>query len=223
MNRTAARGSLRSMLLLAAVAITLSTALHVVPQLLRNWIDPAWSMLLLMIVDACVVAIFIRSRSAVLIGLALGALLGAVVLSHQQLLAALPSIVLNLVLASVFATTLRSGETPLIVRVAELDNSAVLSVDFVRYLRSLTQAWTLFFITMAALSLLLAVYAPFEWWSLFVNVLMWPLIGLMFAAEWIVRRIGFPSLPPHTPLYIAARIVAYQRRLVPAEPDSSAR
>ncbi len=36
-------------------------------------------------------------------------------------------------------------------------------------------------------------YAPFEWWSLFVNVLSWPLIGVMFAAEWLVRRVAFPE------------------------------
>ena len=55
---------------------------------------------------------------------------------------------------------------------------------------------------MAALSLILMLYAPFEWWSLFVNVLTWPLIGVMFALgmagapRWLQR---FPAT--HTAVY----------------------
>jgi uncharacterized membrane protein len=207
-----ASGSRRRMWLLAAGAIVLLCALHVVPQLLRAWFDPAWSMLVLMIVDACVVALIVHSRTALLVAILLAALLGAAVWSHQQVLAALPSIALNLMLASVFGATLRQGDTPLIVRIAELDSGA-LAPQFARYLRALTRAWAIFFATMAGLSLVLMLYAPFEWWSLFVNVLAWPLVGVMFAAEWIVRRIGFKELPAHTPLHIVARILAYQRQV----------
>ena len=204
--------STRSIWLLAAVAIVLSIALHVVPQLLRDSFDPAWSMLVLMIVDACVVGLVVRSRTALLVGGVLAALLGAAVLLHQQALSALPSIALNLMFAGVFGATLRQGYTPLIVRIAELDGGA-LAPPFARYLRALTQAWAIFFVTMAGLSLVLILYAPFEWWSLFVNVLMWPLVGMMFAVEWMVRRFAFKELPPHTPLHIVARIVAYQRQV----------
>ena len=106
----------RGMWLITAGAIGLSIALHVVPQLLRDWFDPAWSMLVLMLVDACVVALIIRSRTALLVGVLLAALLAVAVWSHQQILAVLPSVALNLMLASVFGATLRAGETPLIVR-----------------------------------------------------------------------------------------------------------
>lgn len=201
----------RSTWLLAAGAIVLSAALHVIPQLLRDWVNPAWSMLALMVIDAMVVASFVRSRTAMLIGLVLVALLGAAMLLHRQVLAALPSVALNLMLSSVFATTLRRGGTPLIVRIAELDQGA-LTPAFARYLRALTQAWAIFFAAIAALSLALMLYAPFEWWSLFVNVLTWPLIAVMFAAEWLVRRVAFKQLPPHTPLHIVSRILAYQQR-----------
>lgn len=201
----------RGMWLITAGAIGLSIALHVVPQLLRDWFDPAWSMLVLMLVDACVVALIIRSRTALLVGVLLAALLAVAVWSHQQILAVLPSVALNLMLASVFGATLRAGETPLIVGIAELDQGA-LEPKFARYLRGLTQAWAIFFVAMAGLSVMLMLYAPFEWWSLFVNVLAWPLIGVMFIAEWVVRRLGFKELPPHTPLNIATKILAYQRQ-----------
>jgi len=202
----------RSMWLITAGAIALSIALHVVPQLLREQVDPAWSMLVLMFVDACVVALIMRSRTALLVGVALAALLAVAVWSHQQILAVVPSVALNLMLASVFGATLREGETPLIVGIAEFDQGA-LPPKFERYLRGLTEAWALFFVAMAGLSLVLMLYAPFEWWSLFVNVLTWPLIGAMFVVEWGVRRLGFKELPSHTPLRIATKILAYQRQV----------
>ncbi|HKO67734.1 MAG TPA: hypothetical protein VJU53_08010 [Burkholderiaceae bacterium] len=208
------------LLLLAVGAIALSTALHVVPQLLRDSVDPAWSMLVLMTLDACVVALIVRSRTALLVGILLAVLLGITVLSHQQLLAALPSIALNLMLAGVFAVTLRRGETPLIVQIAELDGPV--APNFGRYLQRLTLAWAIFFAAMAALSLLLMLYAPFEWWSLFVNVLTWPLIAAMFVVEWPLRVVCFRKLPRHTPLYIATRIFAYQRQLAQMRAGSRA-
>ena len=61
----------------AAIAIVLSTALHIVPQLLRDVVNPAWSMLGLMIVDAALVALLVRSRTALVIGIVLSMLLGA--------------------------------------------------------------------------------------------------------------------------------------------------
>jgi uncharacterized membrane protein len=217
MSYSADQDSRRSAGLVAAAAVALSIALHVVPQMLQHLVDPAWSMLVLLIIDAGIAALIARSRAAVLIGIVLVVLLGVTVASHQQMLAALPSIALNLLLAVVFGATLRRHETPLIVRIAELDDPSELTPRFTRYLRALTVAWTMFFIVMALSSLLLMLYAPFEWWSLFVNVLTWPLIGLMFAAEWAVRRAAFPDLPAHTPMYIATRVFAYRRHAATAQ------
>jgi uncharacterized membrane protein len=122
------------------VAIVLSIVLHVV--LTADSFDPAWSMLVLMIVDACVFALIVRSRTALLVGALLAALLGAAVLSHQQVLAALPSIALNLMLAGLFGATLRPGETPLIVRIAELDDG--LLAPELSAIYAPTQAWAYF-------------------------------------------------------------------------------
>ncbi len=68
----AASDAPRGMWLITAGAIALSIALHVVPQLLRDRVDPAWSMLVLMLVDACVVALIMRSRTALLVGVCAG-------------------------------------------------------------------------------------------------------------------------------------------------------
>lgn len=208
----AAKGWPRNTLLYAAGVIGLSTALHVVPHLLRDFVDPAWSMLVLMAIDATVVSMIVRNRASVWAVLLFAALLGALTVTHQNVLAALPSIGLNLLLAAVFGATLRQGSMPLLVRIEEASSPHPLAPAFAQYLRQLTAAWALMFIAMAATSLLLILYAPYEWWSLFVNVLTWPLFGFMFLVEWLIRRVGFSHLPAHTPLAIVAMVFAYQRR-----------
>jgi uncharacterized membrane protein len=57
-----------------------------------------------------------------------------------------------------------------------------------RYTRQVTAAWGWFFIANMALTLLLYALVPLAVWSLFVNFFALPLIGLMFAAEYAVRR-----------------------------------
>jgi uncharacterized membrane protein len=64
---------------------------------------------------------------------------------------------------------------------------------------------------MAAAAALLALAAPFAWWSLFANVLSWPLIGAMFVADYLVRRFAFPHLPAHTPLQTIASVLSFPR------------
>ncbi len=203
--------SRRSVLMLAA-AILVSTSLHVVPQWLRHLVDPAWSMLVLMVVDAILVATIVRSRAAIVTGGLLAALLFVTIALNKQIFAALPSVLLNVMLAAAFGATLRGGQTPLIVRIETAAAGSPPAPEFERYLRNLTWAWTVFFIANGVASLLLIVFAPFEWWSLFSNVLTWPLIGAMFAIEWMVRRLLFPQLPAHTPLNIATKIFAYRRQ-----------
>jgi len=57
------------------------------------------------------------------------------------------------------------------------------------YCRWLTWAWALFFLVMAVLSWFLSAYASIEAWSWFTNVLTYILVGVMFVAEYIVRKI----------------------------------
>lgn len=206
------QSSHRNAILSAVVVIGLSITLHVVPQMLRDFVNPAWSMLVLMAIDAIVVSLMMGSRNAAWASLVFIGLLGAVMLTSQNVLAALPSIALNLSLATIFGATLRQGSVPLLVRIEQASTAQPLAPVFVQYLRQLTAAWTLLFVAMAAVSLLLILYAPYEWWSLFVNVLTWPLFGLMFIVEWLVRRVAFPHLPAHTPLDIVAMVFAYRRR-----------
>jgi len=90
-------------------------------------------------------------------------------------------------LAIGFGRTLADGETPMISRFAERIHGTLLP-PLARYTRGATLAWTLFFAAMAGVSLLLFFAAPIQWWSAFANLLTPLLIGLMFLAEYLVRR-----------------------------------
>jgi uncharacterized membrane protein len=68
-----------------------------------------------------------------------------------------------------------------------------LTAQAVRYTRRVTAAWALFFVSITAATLSLFLYAPLRTWSLFANFCVVPLIGLMFVAEYAVRRRVLPQ------------------------------
>ena len=65
----------------------------------------------------------------------------------------------------------------------------------VRYTRRVTAAWALFFVAITAATVGLFWFAPLPIWSLFANFCVVPLIGLMFAVEYAVRRQVLPQIP----------------------------
>jgi uncharacterized membrane protein len=196
--------------------LLVSFALHGVPQALREFIDPAWSMLALMILDVALIALLARSWGPLRVAVLIGIVLAVTIALRQQAFAALPSIVFNLLLAAGFGFTLRAGQVPLLERIAAARYPHEMTPAFVTHLRRLTRVWVVFFFAMAAVSLLLALTAPFVVWSFFVNVLTWPLVALVFLIEWAYRRRLRPELPPHTPLQIVASIFAYRGPMLPS-------
>ena len=94
----------------------------------------------------------------------------------------------------VFAGSLRRGRTPLITRLARRLTGA-LSPERAAYTRRVTQAWCVYCAAQLAGSALLAAFAPVAVWSFFVNVLDFPLLCVMFGAEYAWRRRRFPDRP----------------------------
>lgn len=209
-------------LLAIAIVLAVSVSLHVVPQALKGWIDPAWTMAALMVVDALVVALLARTMGALRTLLLLVLLFGAVVLTRQQSVVALPSLLLYLTLAGAFAFTLRRGQEPVIVRIARASHPEEFTPAFERYLRGLTAAWAVFFALSALLTVTLSLYAPFAWWSLFANILSWAAMAAMFVGEYLLRRWLRPDLPAHTPLQTLASTMAYGIGRRPAAPATTA-
>jgi len=94
---------------------------------------------------------------------------------------------INLFLAVVFGSTLRAGHVALITQLALRVHRGCLTADMTAYTRKLTRAWTLFFLVVVALSLALYVFASFEAWAVFANLLTPLAVGLMFGAEHLIR------------------------------------
>jgi uncharacterized membrane protein len=105
----------------------------------------------------------------------------------------LQPIVINVLLATLFAGTLRTGRVPLITAYARaLDGK--LSPAQITYTRRLTAAWALFFGIMALESFLLAAYAPVALWSLFTNVLNPVFVICFFIVEYAIRKRALPDV-----------------------------
>jgi uncharacterized membrane protein len=101
-------------------------------------------------------------------------------------------VVSNLIFAWFFGQTLLAPRTPLITGFAQAVHGE-LPETIQRYTRGVTIAWTAFFFAQIALSLIIFYLFSLETWSLFANVLNWPLVILMFACEYICRKIMNPD------------------------------
>ncbi len=68
-----------------------------------------------------------------------------------------------------------------------------LSPQEVLYTRRVTAVWALFFVLITAATFGLYCCAPLRIWSLFANFCVIPLMGLLFVAEYAVRRRALPQ------------------------------
>lgn len=106
----------------------------------------------------------------------------------------LPPILIATSLLYLFGRTLMPGEEPLISHFARRVEGDRDEAVF-RYTRSLTWIWTLFFAAMLIESVVLALFAPIEIWSLFTNLINYLLIGGLFLVELLYRIVRFRRLP----------------------------
>jgi uncharacterized membrane protein len=93
----------------------------------------------------------------------------------------------NGLMAAPFGLSLLPGRLPLCTQLADKVHGP-LGPPELRYTRQVTAAWGCFFLANMAVTLLLYAFAPLNVWSLFVNFCALPLMGLMFAVEYAVRR-----------------------------------
>jgi uncharacterized membrane protein len=119
---------------------------------------------------------------------------------------------INLSLAALFGLTLSGPGDALITRLARMLHERPLSARNIRYTRQVTLAWTVFFTVNALISLIFHAFLPVAWWSLYANVLNWPLVGAMFLVEHLLRR---RILPPEERPSIADVIRVWRRHNAP--------
>lgn len=95
-------------------------------------------------------------------------------------------VLLSSMLLCLFALSLKFGP-PLIERIARLSEPELPDIA-VRYTRLVTQVWAAFFFCNALIAAALTLWAPLTWWTLYNGLLAYLLMGLLFAAEWLVRQ-----------------------------------
>lgn len=105
----------------------------------------------------------------------------------------LPPIVFPLALLAWWAPTLRPGQTPFVTRIATAVRGP-LPADYAAYTRAVTWLWVWTFAALALAAAGFALWAGPEAWSLLTNFINPLLIGLVFAGEYIYRRLSFRHL-----------------------------
>jgi uncharacterized membrane protein len=101
---------------------------------------------------------------------------------------------INLSMLWFFGSTLLQGREPFITQIARRI-SGHLTAETEIYTRHVTIAWCILFILQVTISLLLYIFAPLATWSFFINILDFPIIALMFIAEFSYRTLRFPDQP----------------------------
>ena len=91
----------------------------------------------------------------------------------------------HLALGVWFGATLRAGAEPLVTALARRIHELTPAME--RYSRNVTLAWTLYFVGMAAASLVLFALGEFAHWSLLANILTPILTVAFFVGEYLLR------------------------------------
>ena len=111
-------------------------------------------------------------------------------------------------LAAVFALTLRPGREPLITALARRVHTNFSSA-MAAYSRKVTIVWAVYFIVMAALSIVLFAFAPFDAWAVFANLVTPVAMVVLFVGEYLVRYRLHPEFERTT---LAEAMNAYSGR-----------
>ncbi len=111
-------------------------------------------------------------------------------LNDARFLFAMP-VLISLVLLGSFAASLRAGAPmPIVERFARMQVSD-LAPEEIRYCRSVTVAWCVFFCCNAAIATLLGWLAPVSWWAAYTGIVAYLLMGTLGATEYVIRKARF--------------------------------
>ena len=131
-----------------------------------------------------------------------------------NLLYPVPSVIVYGALMWLFGRTLVPDREALVTLLARRVHGT-LPDDIAAYTRQVTWAWCLLFGAMALASLLLFAFGQLETWSLFVNVLTFPLIAGMFVVEYAYRLLRYRTFS-HVSLLATVRAFHELGRLAPS-------
>jgi uncharacterized membrane protein len=116
---------------------------------------------------------------------------------------------INLFMLVVFGRTLKAGREPLISGFARAVHGT-LPPFLAAYTRKVTLVWCIVFALQVIVSALLFVFASRELWSLFINVLSFPLIVATFVVEYAWRIMRYPEVS-HVSIWAGIRLFMDRR------------
>lgn len=119
---------------------------------------------------------------------ALVMLLVSATLNRFGMVLAIPTAV-NAVLLAGFAPTLTTA-TPMVERFARIQHPD-LTPEEVRWCRSWTVVWCLFFVWNGGVAAALALFGSIESWTVYNGLLSYVQMGLLFTVEHVVRKLRF--------------------------------
>lgn len=117
-------------------------------------------------------------------------------------------VAIHVLLAFVFGLTLQAGREPLVTALARRVHGGLTPAMEV-YSRKVTAAWTVYFVAMAALSLALFAFCPFDVWAAFANLGTPVAMVVMFVGEYLLRYRLHPEFERAT---LAQAVRAYADR-----------
>ena len=120
-------------------------------------------------------------------------------------------VAIHLLLAFVFGSTLAAGRERAHERLARRVHGG-LTPEMAAYSRKVNVAWTVYFVAMALVSIVVFVAAPFALWATFANLVTPLAIIAMFVGEYLLRYRLHPEFERAT---LAQAVRAYAERTAP--------
>ena len=148
-----------------------------------------------MVVVSLMIGALVAASGRLVPGIVIGAALAGLCLYFSdsvQFIVYTPPLAAFAFMAFFFHRTLRLGSEPLITRVARKEHPD-LPRDMARYTRLLTWTWSLCFMLLFALALLLAPLLSLKVWSRWVHGFGYVLPGVLFLGEYVYRHYRFPD------------------------------
>lgn len=119
---------------------------------------------------------------------------------HVETLLYVENLFFVLSLAWLFTRSLAGDRQPLVTRLARFARGGDMPPSVIRYTRGVTVAWAVFFAAEAIVSTALFFTQSRETWSVFVNLLQWPLVAVAFACEYVVRLCSLRDVRHTSPM-----------------------
>ena len=130
---------------------------------------------------------------------------------NNQLIIFLPPILIPLTLAYIFGKTLLGNQLAFITIMAQKIRKVPLIEREIKYTRTVTYAWVMFFIVIAIEALYFALFSDTTTWSYVTNFLNYILIVAFFIAEYVVRRIVLSEIEHPSFIGFIKQLIYVQR------------